>query len=55
MDTNSMYFANAEVSYRREHASQIWKPVRRSRRDRARARALDKFPETRAPVDDIAN
>lgn len=55
MDTNSMYFAGAELSYRRERASQVWKPVRRSRRDRARNRALDKFPDSRRSVDDLAS
>ena len=52
MATNSMYFAGAEISYRRNRADEMWKPVRRSRRKRARNRELDRVPEARRPLDD---
>lgn len=55
MDINSIYFANAEIDYRQTRAHDTWKPVRRSRRARARDRARDRTPQHRPPVDGLAS
>lgn len=43
MDNNSIYYAGAESAYRRNRAHEMWRPVRRSRRARAKDREIDRM------------
>ncbi|QIX25369.1 hypothetical protein ncot_01275 [Nocardioides sp. JQ2195] len=56
MDSYNSYYTEAEATYRRERANQIRKPVRRSRRERAQDRALDRAQRARRSMgDDLAS
>ncbi|WP_156388729.1 MULTISPECIES: hypothetical protein [unclassified Nocardioides] len=48
MDTNSIYYANAEIDYRNNRNRELWKPVRRRRK----LRDADRIPSVRRPLDD---